>query len=267
MKKLQLTSLILLFTLLNFVGKAQITLEHTYSDISANVCFLETEGYKYYSMDVPNKQCRLYNQDHSLWKTINISTPTSNYLYDIKYISQHLFNSDDLIELLVVLYEYIPTSATDGYYIYTTRVINENDNDLVNIPGGGYNSILKVDANYKLLSYVYDFSEIIYLVTTKVYSIPGSPVSVPVLENPMISDPAFPNPTSDVINIPFQLPAQTKDCILFISDMNGRVILKQKLDTEQNPLKLNTSAFSKGSYLYYLKSASFQTKPEKIIVQ
>jgi hypothetical protein len=57
-----------------YMGNAQVTLEKKY-DYSTSVVEFETLGYKYYLMDVPNGQCRIYNMDHSLFKTINCNVP------------------------------------------------------------------------------------------------------------------------------------------------------------------------------------------------
>jgi len=43
----------------------QITLQKTYN-YSTAVVKLETLGYKYYLMDVPANQVRIYNMDHSI---------------------------------------------------------------------------------------------------------------------------------------------------------------------------------------------------------
>jgi hypothetical protein len=64
----------ILFFLLAFALNAQVTLDKKY-DYSTSVVKLETLGYKYYLMDVPLGQCRIYNTDHSLLKTINCNIP------------------------------------------------------------------------------------------------------------------------------------------------------------------------------------------------
>ncbi|GAI93749.1 unnamed protein product, partial [marine sediment metagenome] len=66
---------------------AQPSLETVYS-VSTNICSLEKAGDKYYAMDIANKQCRLYNMDHSLFLTINLTVPEGYYLFDIQQISR-----------------------------------------------------------------------------------------------------------------------------------------------------------------------------------
>ena len=86
--KTQLLTIILLLFVITI--NAQVTLDKKY-DYSASVIKLETLGYKYYLMDVPLGQCRIYNTDHSLLKTINCNIPSGFYLYDIKFISEKVF--------------------------------------------------------------------------------------------------------------------------------------------------------------------------------
>jgi len=94
--------------------KGQITLEQSYA-VSGTLTQLENDGYKYFFMDVVNSQCRLYNLDHSLWKTIDLSVPEGYWLYEIAYVSQKLFDTDDLIELSYICYYY---NETVQYYTY-----------------------------------------------------------------------------------------------------------------------------------------------------
>ena len=84
------STLILLFSIATLHG--QITLQHTYN-YSTAVVKLETLGYKYYLMDVPTKQVRIYNMDHSLFKTINCTVPNGYFLADIKFVSENLFTT------------------------------------------------------------------------------------------------------------------------------------------------------------------------------
>ncbi len=53
---------------------AQPVFEHTFSE-SATICKLENLGEVYYSMDVVNRKCLVYDMDHTLLKTIPLPTP------------------------------------------------------------------------------------------------------------------------------------------------------------------------------------------------
>jgi hypothetical protein len=109
----------------------QITLESTYNH-SGTFTNLAQSGYKFYVMDVVANQCRIYNVNHTIWKTINLPVPTDNYLYDIRYISENLFTTDNSLCLAYIYYSY---NTTNQYYTYTTKVIRENGTELLSIPG------------------------------------------------------------------------------------------------------------------------------------
>lgn len=117
--------IIITFSLMLFgTLHAQVTFNKKY-DFSTSVVKLETLGYKYYLMDVPNEQCKIYNLNHSLFKTINCSVPNGFYLTDVKFVSENLFDNDSEIEILCTYYKYIST-ATSYYYEYDSKIINEN---------------------------------------------------------------------------------------------------------------------------------------------
>lgn len=94
---------ILLFTLFTLSVKSQINLEQEYTG-SASFAYLE--GNAYYSADYVNNQCLIYGSDHSLFKTINFTVPADMYLYDVAFVSKYVFDPDELMELLVVCYNY-----------------------------------------------------------------------------------------------------------------------------------------------------------------
>ena len=114
-----------------YAANAQVTLEKTYN-YSTSIVELENLGYKYYLMDVPNEQCRIYNLDHSLFKTINCNVPSNFYLADIKFVSQNLFDNDAGIEILCVFYRYY---SSGQYYEYDTKIINDDGSLITSING------------------------------------------------------------------------------------------------------------------------------------
>lgn len=93
-KQILITPLYLLLFLLStgLSSTAQVTLEKSY-DHSLSVTKINQSEYKYFLMDVGSGQCRIYNLDHSLWKTINIALPANYYLFDINSLSVNLFVS------------------------------------------------------------------------------------------------------------------------------------------------------------------------------
>ena len=154
MKKTILISLILISIGINL--QSQITLENDYS---GSAYFSSLAANSYFSLDFNNSSCLVYDEDHVLTNTISLEAPSNMYLYDALYLSTNLFNTDDLLELVVVYYNYIETSDTSGYYIYQTQVVNENGSLLLDIPNGTYSYLnYLTDGSIKFMVYKYDFS-------------------------------------------------------------------------------------------------------------
>lgn len=246
---------------------SQISLINTY-DEAVYVTNIEDEGYKYYGIDFESNQCLIYNLDHTLWKSIDIVTPENSYIDEIAYVSSKLFNNDNNIELLVVFNEYIVTSDTSGYFLYTTKVINENGVTFLDVPGGGYSIVYKIEENEaNLLIYVYDFSTIPVSVSTSIYSIPGVPYSVNEIDSGIRLKNAFPNPANSFITIPYELNQTSENASIIIYNELGIEMYRRNIVPKSNNLRLNTRQFPKGVYFYQIETNGYSSPSKKIIVQ
>lgn len=265
MRQIILTTLfVIVATALN----AQISLEKTYN-FSTSVVKLETLGYKYFLMDVPNSQCKIYNMDHSVFKTINCPVPNGYYLADIKYISENLFNPDSQIELAYIYYKYVPT-ATSYYYIYGAKVINESGNTLQPIESAQYVFVNKTsDSGYKLFAYCYDYSVSPEKVWTNIYSLPGSPVASLSISSKLPDTylSAYPNPATDIVHLEYQLPTKTKSANLYLTNSNGKAVKNFQIDGHTNYLELNVNELASGVYFYYAEYDNIRTSSKKIVVK
>lgn len=262
----QLTLFILVFVFSAMLSSAQITPEHTYTGVSAAYIHLPVAGYKYYVMDVANKQCRLYNNDHSLWKTINLSIPAGYYLCDIQYVTEDLFNTDNLIEMLYVSCNY---NTTLKYYTYDTRIVNENGTLLLSMPYAGYSYVYPAETGSKLFMWIYDFSVFPETVNTMVYPIPGNlkPLttgSPDELKSSLRS--AYPNPATNEVTIPYSLPSNVKQAELKLYSMNGRLVKSFTIDHTFNSLLVKTSELPAGLYVYRIESNTFKSESYKLVV-
>jgi hypothetical protein len=256
--------LFLAFTALTL--KAQIVPEYTFAGVSAAFTNLPTAGYKFYAMDVTNSKCILYNTDHSIWKTINLSLPANHYLVDFAYLSEDLFNSDNAIELLYVSYYY---DATLAYGTYETRIANESGTVLLSVPGGGYSAVYSAPVGSKLFVWVYDYSTTVTGMTTKVYTIPGQIATsiAPQPEIPGIAlQSAFPNPASATVTIPYQLPSTIDEAVLTIYDAQGKSVQSYRIDHTFNNLNIPVNALPSGIYFYRIQAPGFTTESKKLIV-
>ncbi|MBT3384135.1 MAG: T9SS type A sorting domain-containing protein [Prolixibacteraceae bacterium] len=264
MKKLILSSFFLaLFVSLN----AQVTLDKKY-DYSASIVKLETLGYKYFLMDVPKEECRIYNPDHSLFKTIDCNIPPNFYLADVKFISENLFDNDAGIEILCTYYKYIPTQ-TSYYYEYDSKIINENGTTILTIDGARYNYIHQTEENvFKLFSYCFDYKEFPETVWTNIYSLPGTPI-VSILENyaPELWMEAFPNPASQTVKVAYNLPENVNSGILHLLDNSGRQVANFIIDNHSDHLALNVESFNSGVYHYFIEYGNSKTTSKKLVVR
>lgn len=261
-----LSTFILMFSFALVYG--QITLQKTYN-YSTAVVKLETQGYKYYLMDVPASQCRIYNMDHSLFKTINCSVPNGYFLADIKFVSENLFNADSQIELAYVYYKYVSTS-TSYYYIYGAKVITENGTVLQPIDGAQYLYVNKTgDSEYKLFAYCFDYSVSPEKVWTNIYGLTGSLVSVLNISGNQPDNflNAYPNPATDIIRVEYALPDDIKSARLNILDSNGKTVKNFLVDGHSDHLALNVNDLSSGIYHYYIEYDNSRTSLKKLIVQ
>lgn len=252
---------------MGFTLFSQPVFEKTYAE-SANICHLENTGQVYYAMDVVNKQCHIYKMDHNLYKTIALPTPEGYYLYDVQFVSENLFNDDDLVELVYIYSKYVPT-AESYYYTYETKLINENGIEILTIPGAGHTNVIETLENgKKFLVYEYNFSVIPYRTYTHVYNLPEGPLKS---ENYSLSafesGNAFPNPASRQVNIPVQLPEGAHSGTLELFDVNGRKIVSYPITGTTRNVVLPTHQLIPGTYIYHVDSGCSRSAAKKIVIQ
>lgn len=263
MKKL---TIILGILCISLIGFGQINLEQTYT-YSGTYTRLSISGDKFFVMDVGLSQCRIYNTNHSLWKTISLSVPANNYLYDIQYISENLFTTDGALCLVYTYYSY---DAVNLYYTYTTKIVKENGTVLLSLPGCQYYyATTLLDGNVKFVTYSYDYSVSPYTVATSVYDIPGNLV-LSMTENGVIetSTPlrAFPNPASDRLTLSYELPLGSVNATLTINDIQGRLIHTYPVQNNTNRMDIQVSQLPDGVYFYTIQSGNYRSNPAKIII-
>ena len=261
-----LSTLIFVFSIIALYG--QITLQHTYN-YSTAVVKLETLGYKYYLMDVPTKQVRIYNMDHSLFKTINCTVPNGYFLSDIKFVSENLFNSDSQIELAYTYYKYVSTS-TSYYYIYGAKVITEDGTVLQPIDGAQYLYVNKTgDTEYKLFAYCFDYSVFPEKVWTVIYNLPGKVYSFASFsaEQPDLLLKSYPNPATDLVTVNYDLPANVGTGKLYLMDNSGRAVSSYIIDQHTDHLELNVGGLSDGVYHYFIEYGNTRSESKKMVVR
>jgi len=257
---------IIALAVLSHKAFAQIHPESVYN-YSGTYTSLRNSGDKFFIMDVPASQCRIYNMDHSLWKTINLPMPANNYLYDIKFVSEGLFTDDERLALAYVYYSY---NATTQVYSYNARVITESGQQLLSIPGCLYLHVHDMKQHgVKLLAYIYDFSVWPETVKTHAYSLPGQLATKANDPEYSIANlhPAFPNPAITYLNIPYQLPESVREGLLTLSDMQGHIVRTYHVDHHVNYLRIDVRDLPSGTYVHTLFANGKITGSGKVVIR
>jgi hypothetical protein len=246
-------------------GFSQITFEAEYNHSGAYVQ-LALSGNKFYVMDVANSQCRIYNTDHTLWKTINLSVPANHYLYDIKYVSENLFAIDNSLALCYTYYTY---DEVNQYYTYTTKVVKENGTELLSIPGGQYAYAFSLSGEgTKFMVYAYDYSIFPYTVKTLLYELPGEVYSSNAdQENHLLSRGAHPNPAKEFTIIPYQLPKGENRGLIVVSNVQGLEIASYPVEENMGNVHVHTAQLPAGIYFYNIRTGKTTSKAGKLIVK
>ena len=285
-KTIIMTAVTLMFVL---TTKSQITLENNYPTPNAidkaglSVVKLDLSGEKYFLYNYKAKQIKLYNLNHSIFKTINIpALPkyrsfNSDSSVSIAYISESLFNNDNLVEY--ISFDGTFSKTLGNYDLGSMKVFNENG---ITIFSGdslmptfkrdatyyGYESegkgdfIFNTTAGTKMILYSYKNNT----PSQRVYSLPGIMVASIQKYNENYNNPLpFPNPTINSITIPYKLD-NGKDGKLVINDINGKMLFEYKIDTTFDNLIVDTNTMTSGNYFYSIYSSDKKVATGKFIV-
>lgn len=259
MKKSLLALCLLTFSSL----KAQITLEHTYNDASQiQLANLSISGDKYVIHDYPNNEVRLYNLNHSLWKTITIPQYAGYDINGVFLVSEELFDTDNLVELWLN-YNNVNWSDWKGVII--------NENGVVIIDIGDFSGYVAPDNNNNFKMLVKANNSTI----SKVYSLPGTlPCGAcgglgvnktPQAKQTKLSNP-IPNPSSNQTKIEYELPAGVNKGSIEIYNTNGQLLNSYNVDRTFSSLILDNSELNSGVYYYQLKADGTEPTAKKMVI-
>lgn len=240
-------------------ANAQIALEHTYNG-NARIANLANSGCKYYAQMNSTNQVKLYHLDHSLWKTINLSIPSGYELSYVYHIAEMLYSLDGTVACLYTYYKTTPSLQ------YESRIINENGNILLTIPGA--TSAYPYDAcdeGTKLVALITDYQS--GASTSKVYSLPGEFLSD--VNDHLFTDQLlpYPNPSSSMVTIPYSLPPNVNSGELVLWNLKGKEVKRFVIDHTFSSLNVNTFDLPKGMYFYTVETIGTLTEPIKLVVE
>jgi hypothetical protein len=163
MKKIKLLVATLLIS--NAIS-AQITLENTYPGnqnySNFDMVNLKNSGSKYMIIDYSLNEIKLYNLNHTLWKTITLPTIPGFDGYYYENISENLFDLDGQVECLIIFYN-------TNTYLEQTVVLNEDGTFEFVKQNSFFEGIVKTENNdFKLI-----FKDAVNNNKT-IYSLPGT---------------------------------------------------------------------------------------------
>ena len=285
---------------------AQINFEHTYvnqgdkmtnyNSFDFDVIYTES-GMKYVTYNRTNTsstststEVKIYNEDHSLLKTVICPN-----LIRVYAITDKLFNNNNKIE---ILYQAARFTTYSNLSIYLSDVVLRDEDGLVLFNAEeriGAKIYKTSNGSYKLIVHTYDRAlgfggfnfdnENLFLmrVTSEsgaqynstyfnanassgsgyvnipysydVYGLSGTLSNEQehqYLKNSMIG---YPIPTRDRLSISNKLPLE-QDSKLEVYDMNGKKIFEKEVTAGTKDLNIDVSSFTSGTYIYKLNGVS-----------
>ncbi|WP_310379316.1 T9SS type A sorting domain-containing protein [Flavobacterium sp.] len=128
----------------------ELTLENTYTDGKVSRIKLENSAEKYYLLDKVNNNAKIYNSNHSLWKTVSLPKPINAIYTNIDVISETQLNPDAVLE---IGYSYSETVSSNSQY--ESKIVNENNVVLLTVPNSKHLSISSIEGlQNKLIAHI-----------------------------------------------------------------------------------------------------------------
>ena len=279
-------------------AKAQITLEHYYQGGAPDytnplrVLHFSSHGYmyEYFRQKSSTKGVIfLYNLNHSLYKTIDLTTTppiASGLNFSIMYLSDSLFDTNPSTIEYMVFYQ---DSAT---FLPPVRIFNDLGSTLFSkdsvepgwVDGYRYNFYPSADPisytpnGYKMIlrsgSNLSSFDTGAYI-----YSLPGALPCNECSNGVVLSSVspigqgnngslmnAYPNPAKNSTTIDYKLPDGVNQGDIIFFDLQGREVKTFTVDGTFNSLLVSTADLAAGTYLYVLRAGGNYVGSKKMVI-
>lgn len=266
--------ILLLLISLNLNGFSQISLESQISTTTDDTQFINTDnlGVKIVNFDRDNRLVTIYNLDHTLYNSVSIDYDTlniNNFPDDgiiISAMSQHLFDNDDGIEFIVIIYFYEPNSDVNHT---VTAVIDENGAILYTFYGV-YPPYYDLESFMPNPSWIINTNNGVKMIlvsdnSINVYGLPGTVNSITNTSQNSNSIFGYPNPTHNSINISYNLPQNCKTANLYLYNSENKLIRKFNINSNSNKIKIKTDNLSSGIYYYRIVGNNYKSKTKRFI--
>ena len=235
-----------------------LTLEHSYPSLMSRIK-LENSGEKYYTSENPTTNfIKVYNPDHTLWKSIFLDIPFDfgSVGLRVDIISENKIAADSLLEIGYCYVYYSPLMYEEFY----GKICNENGLTYLDTTGTqSYTLSVFPDLPNKLIELINfpDVFENTPNYKTSIYSIDATMGTSGFQKNSTID--VAPNPSNSVVNI----ASTTQIVEASIFNVLGAKVKDVKA---QNLTKINVENLPSGMYLLTLLDINNQKSVHKITI-
>jgi hypothetical protein len=240
------TRILIVLLAVSFIKvNGQAVLEHSFPGeyINSSPVLLTTLGWVYPTiMYNSNITLKIYADDYTLLKSIYLSVPTGYQFLGIYNLSDHLFNSDDKIEILYLMYN-------NQIHAYDLLLVNESGELLQEFPRYNFAIIYEIDGLFKM--YANDNEDSIGYI----YTLPGTMLMTDNNTTNRMTASVFPNPCSSIAQIRYSLPEGTSNAWMEVFSSHGMAVL-QKPVSDKGSEQIDVSSFAAGEYLYSIKTGN-----------
>ncbi|BDS10159.1 T9SS type A sorting domain-containing protein [Aureispira anguillae] len=276
--------------------QAQITLDNTYSITNSyqdmQPVLLESAGTKYAIFDQGNLELKLYNLDHSIYKTITVNTPSD--LYDpvafphfnaayFYYVKEGLFDTDNEVEFML----HYQACLTSGCSTTVTAIaiINEDGSvlfqqDDTGIKGTSTYYLQHTNTPSSIINASDGTSKMILKNTVGpniyVYNLPGTLMCDPCggttgaryteANSGVVLKQNAPNPSTTYTVVGYELPEEADRGTLKIYNTSGIELKSYQVDKSFDHLQISTQDLPAGTYYYTIQTNIGQVQSKKMIV-
>jgi hypothetical protein len=302
MKKLFLLTITSLITSISF-SQLELIKEETppYND-RKQIAYLSNS--KTILFEIKDNYLNLYKENLDLYKKIKLparidSLKYSNFFYNIeqigisnKYddfqgdksflITDKFFNSDEKIEFIISIIEYIDLNNTDrsqsifilnedGVTLHTFPNIKLGDPNRVNLTFSSINKsfVVKYTKNSGLNP---DIKKEYYKVNGLIpcecnCTANTTPANLQKLtESKSLNLSTFPNPNTGKATITYELPENTTKGTIHLYSQQGELLKTYSVNNQQTELEISTEEYSSGTYFYELETNGYTSGGKKMIV-
>ncbi len=234
----------------NFVF-SQITLEKTYTSDNLQVYTNATET-NYYSIGQNLTTVKIYNANHTLKTQFSPTIPTGYSMnissYNNFILSKNVFNTDNLLEIVVVFNKY------DNGSVNRIVIFNE-DGQIVKDFGENYRFDDEFDFHIYHDNTTNSNKLRLYKTTinsTEIYNLPTTSLAAKEVQfQSKLS--AFPIPTNKVLNVINPDNGANK---VQIYDVSGKLVMNKTFSSNDNKITIDVESLTKGIYIYKIGELS-----------